>query len=114
MRASLLTWRGQLLAAALAVLAGAGVWLSVVGTGTSGPPPDQVGTVSPPLIAGQASRLRLLDFFWLGLGNTPGSITSQPDNPGGSTLETVLNEAAAAKPCGWRFITVSDARTPLS
>jgi hypothetical protein len=164
MRASLLTWRGLVLAAVLAILAGAGVWLSVVGTGTSGPLPDQAGPVSPPmsadgtpkldlqalpsnvraprpancgrpslagvsgawlpdwlddpsrpsLIAGQASRLRLLDFFWLGLGNTPDSITSQPDNPGGSTLETVLNEAAAANPCGWRFITVSDARTPLS
>jgi Glycosyl hydrolases family 18 len=164
MRASLLTWRGLVLAAALAVLAGAGVWLSVVGTGTSGPPPDQAGPVPAPmsadgtpkldlqalpsnvraprpancgrpslagvsgawlpdwlddpsrpsLIADQASRLRLLDFFWLGLGNTPDSITSQPDNPGGSTLGTVLNEAAAANPCGWRFITVSDARTPLS
>lgn len=164
MRASLFAWRSLVLAAALAVLAGAGVWLSVVGAGASGPSPNPAGPVSPPasadgtpkldlqalpsnvraprpancgrpslagasgawlpdwlddpsrpsLIADQASRLRLLDFFWLGLGATPDSIASQPDNPGGSTLATVLDEAAAANPCGWRFITISDEQTPMS
>src|SRR5580692_9565678 len=146
MRASLLAWRSLVLAAALAVLAGAGVWLSVAGTGTPGQSPNPAGPVSAPsgvggtpkldlqalpsavraprpancgrpslagasgvwlpdwlddpsrpsLIADQASRLRLLDFFWLGLGTTPDSIVQQADNPGGSTLETVLDEAAAA------------------
>jgi hypothetical protein len=164
MRASLFGWRSLVLAAVLAVLAGAGVWLGVAGTRTSAPSPNPSGPVSPPasasgtpkldlqalpsnvraprpascggpsllgangawlpdwlddpsqpsLIAEQASRLRLLDFFWLGLGTTPDSIVQQPDNPGGSTLETVLDEAAAANPCGWRFITISDEQTPMS
>ncbi|MGE5290590.1 MAG: glycosyl hydrolase family 18 protein [Micromonosporaceae bacterium] len=68
----------------------------------------------PSLIAGQARRLRLLDFFWLRLGATPDSIAWQSGNPGGSPLETVLGEAAAANPCGWRFITISDELTPKS
>src|SRR5580704_7318554 len=164
MRASLFGWRSLILAAVLAVLAGAGVWLGVAGNRASGPSPNSAGPVSPPasangtpkldlqalpsnvraprpascggpslvgangawlpdwlddpsqpsLIAEQASRLRLLDFFWLGLGITPDSIVQQPDNPGGSTLETVLDEAAAANPCGWRFITISDEQTPMS
>ncbi|HUY45666.1 MAG TPA: glycosyl hydrolase family 18 protein [Streptosporangiaceae bacterium] len=66
----------------------------------------------PSLIAEQASRLRLLDFFWLSLGATPESIVGQPGNPGGSSLATVLGTAAAANPCGWRFITISDEQTP--
>jgi hypothetical protein len=164
MRASFFAWRSLVLVAALAVLAGAGVWLSVAGTGASGQPSDPASPVSPPasadgtpkldlqalpsivraprpancgrpslagasgawlpdwlddpgrpsLIAGQARRLRLLDFFWLGLGATPESIVQQPDDPGGSPLETVLGEAAAANSCGWRFITISDERTPMS
>ena len=164
MRASFFAWRSLVLVAALAVLAGAGVWLSVAGTGASGQPSDPASPVSPPasadgtpkldlqalpstvraprpancgrpslagasgawlpdwlddpgrpsLIAGQARRLRLLDFFWLGLGATPDSILQQPDDPGGSPLETALGEAAAANPCGWRFITISDERTPRS
>jgi Glycosyl hydrolases family 18 len=68
----------------------------------------------PSLIADQASKLRMLDFFWLGLGAAPDSIESQPDNPGGSTLATVLDEATAANPCGLRFVTISDERTPMS
>ncbi len=66
----------------------------------------------PSLIAEQASRLRLLDFSWLGLGATPDTIVRQPGNPGGASLETVLSAAAAANPCGWRFITIADERTP--
>ena len=164
MRASLSAWRSLVLAAALAVLAGAGVWLAVGGTGASGGPSAPVSSASPPesadgtpkvdlqtlpsavraprpadcghpslagasgawlpdwldapsrpsLIADQASRLRLLDFFWLGLGAAPDSIVRQPRNPAGSSLETVLAEAAAANPCGWRFITISDDQTPMS
>ena len=157
-------WRNLVLAAALAVLVGAGVWLSVAGTGAPAPPSGPASSVSSPataggtpkvdlqalpsavraprpadcghpslagasgawlpdwldapsrpsLIADQASRLRLLDFFWLGLGAAPDSIVRQPRNPAGSSLETVLAEAAAANPCGWRFITISDDQTPMS
>jgi hypothetical protein len=156
-------WRTLMLAAALAVLAGTGVWLSAAGTGASGQPSAPASPVSPPatadgtpkldlqalpsavraprpvncgaslagasgawlpdwlddpsrpsLIADQASRLRLLDFFWLGLGTSPDSIVAQPDNPGALPLETALGEAAAANPCGWRFITISDQQTPMS
>ena len=163
MRASLLTWPKLIMAAALAVLVGAGVWLSVAGTGAAGQPSAPTGPVSPParagatpemdlralpsaapaprpascgrpslaggsgawlpdwlddpsrptLIAGQASRLQLLDFFWLRLGASPDSIVRQPGNPAGSSLETVLGQAAAANPCGWRFITISDEQTPM-
>ncbi len=162
MRASLFTWPKLILAASLAVLVGAGAWLSVVSTG--GQPPAPAGPVSPPasagatpepdlqalpstgpaplpascgrpslasasgvwlpdwlddpnrpsLLAGQASRLQLLDFFWLRLGASPDSIIRQPGNPGGSSLETVLGQAAAANPCGWRFITIADEQTPLA
>jgi len=164
MRTSFFTWRNLVLAVAVAILAGTGVWLSVARTSAPGQPSDQASPVPPPasadgtpqldlqalpstvraprpahcghpslagasgawlpdwlddpsrpsLIADQASRLRLLDFFWLGLGATPDSIVQQPDDPGGSTLQTVLGEAAAANPCGWRFITISDERTPTS
>jgi hypothetical protein len=164
MRARLNGWLILLLAAALAVLAGTGVWLAAAGTGASGQPSAPASPVSPPasadgtpkldlqalpsavraprpancgraslagaggawlpdwlddpsrpsLIADQAGSLRLLDFFWLGLGTSPDSIVVQPDNPGASPLETVLGEAAAANPCGWRFVTVSDAQTPMS
>src|SRR5260370_34849125 len=77
--------------------------------------PDWLDDPSQPsLIAEQASRLRLLDFFWLGLGTTPDSILQQPDNPGGSTLGTLLDEAAAANPCGWRFVTISEERRATS
>lgn len=64
----------------------------------------------PSLIPSQARRLQLLDFFWLRLGASPDSILRQPGRP----LETVLAEAAAANPCGWRFITISDEQTPMS
>ena len=37
MRAWLSAWRRLILAAALAVLAGAGIWLGVAGTGATGP-----------------------------------------------------------------------------
>ena len=164
MRAWLSAWRRLILAAALAVLAGAGIWLSIAGTGATGQPPAPASPVSPPasagatpelnlqslpstapaprpancgppslagasgawlpdwlddpnrasLIAVQASRLQLLDFFGLRLGATPDSIIRQSGNPGGSSLETGLSEAAAANPCGWRFITISDEQTPMS
>ena len=164
MRARLLTRRSLILAAALAVLAGAGVWLSVAGTSTAGQPSAPAGPVSPSvnadgtprlnlqalpsaapaprpascgrpslagasgawlpdwlddpnhasLITSQASRLQLLDFFWLRLGASPDSIIRQPGDQVGSSLETVLAEAAAANPCGWRFITISDEHTPMS
>ena len=164
MRVRLFTWPGLILVAALAVLIGAGVWLSVAGTGAAGQPLAPDSAVSPragagatpklnlqalpatgpaprpatcgrpslagasgawlpdwlddpnrpSLIAAQASRLRLLDFFWLHLGATPDSIVRQSGNPGGSSLETVLGAAAAANPCGWRFITISDEQTPKS
>ena len=126
MRAWLFAWRSLVLSAALAALAGAGVWLSAAGPGASGQWPAPASPVSPPasadgtpqldlqalpsavraprpatcggsslagtdgawlpdwlddpsrpsLIADQASRLRLLDFFWLGLGATPDSIVA--------------------------------------
>ncbi len=66
----------------------------------------------PSLIAEQASLLRLLDFAWLRLGSTPDSIMLQPGNPGASSLQTVLGAAAAANPCIWRFVTISDDQTP--
>lgn len=68
----------------------------------------------PGLIAEQARRLRLLDFYWAQLGAAPDSIVLQPDNPGASSLDTALRTAAAANPCGLRFVTVSDANTPKS
>ncbi len=68
----------------------------------------------PSLIAGQASGLRLLDFFWLGLGASPDSVTVSPGNPGGSSLDAMLAAAAAANPCGLRFLTVSDELAPKS
>src|SRR5260370_3143029 len=151
MRASLFGWRSVVLATALAVLAGAGVWLGVAGTRTSGPSPNPAGPVSSPastngtpkldlqalpsnvraprsascggpsllgangtwlpdwlddpsqpsLIAEQASRLRLLDFFWLGLGTPPDRLLQQPEKPGGPTPALLRHAAAAAIPRRW-------------
>lgn len=64
------------------------------------------------LVPAQARRLPVLDFFWLALGSSPGSILRMPGNPEGASLESMLAGAAAANPCGWRFVTVSDERTP--
>ncbi len=85
-------------------LAGAtGAWL-----------PDWLDDPSrPSLLAEQARGLRLLDFSWLELG-APGSIMLQPGDPGASSLQTALGEAAAANPCGLRFVTISDDQTPMS
>jgi len=66
----------------------------------------------PSLIPGLSRRLRLLDFFWLGLGRGPESIVQRPDNPAASSLTTVLRAAATANPCALRFVTVADQRTP--
>ena len=66
----------------------------------------------PSLIPELARRLRLLDFFWLGLGASPDSIRQRPDNPAASSLTTVLGAAAAANPCALRFVTLADQRTP--
>src|SRR5260370_6345675 len=155
MGASLFGCRSLVLAAVLAILAGAGVWLGVTGARASGPSPNPAGRVSAPasangtpkldlqalpsnvraprpascggpsllgasgawlpdwlddpsqpsLIAEQASRPPLLDFFWLGLGTTPDSIVQQPANPGGSTPGTVLYQAPGENPSGWRLVT---------
>ncbi len=163
MHTRLFTWPRLILATALAILAGAGVWLSVAGPGTpaspaapgQAPSPAPAGVLptlnmrelpatapaprpascaspslagasgawlpdyfddpdQPGLIAEQATRLRLLDFAWLQLGSTPDSIMQRAGNPGASSLATVLGTAAAANPCGWRFVTVSDEQTPKS
>ncbi len=66
----------------------------------------------PSVIPELARRLRLLDFFWLGLGRDPGSIVQRPDNPAASSLSTVLRAAATANPCALRFVTIADQRTP--
>ena len=86
-------------------LAGAsGAWL-----------PDWLDDASrPSLIPSQAKRLRLLDFYWLRLGANPGSLMLQQGAPKASSLSNALSTAEAANPCGLRFITVSDDRTPKS
>ena len=84
-------------------LAGAsGAWL-----------PDWLDDPSrPSVIPELARRLRLLDFFWLGLGAGPESILQRPDNPAASSLGTVLRAAGTANPCVLRFVTIADQRTP--
>jgi Glycosyl hydrolases family 18 len=66
----------------------------------------------PSVVPELARRLRLLDFFWLGLGQSPESILQRPDNPAASPLDNVLSAAATANPCALRFVTVADQRTP--
>jgi hypothetical protein len=61
-----------------------------------------------------ATRLRLVNFFWLGLGQQPSSIVPQPGDFGGPDLATELQTAEAANPCTWRFATVSDSSTPMA
>jgi hypothetical protein len=68
----------------------------------------------PNLIPAQAKQLGLLDFYWVRLGASPGTLLFQPDDPTAESLGTALSAAAAANPCGLRFITVSDDRTPKS
>ena len=137
-------------AAAAAVVAASGVWLTAACTGTSGPVPaaspgfdlrtlptappaprsaacgrlslagasgawltdwlDQPGR--PSVLPEQARRLPLLDFFWLGLGPGPETIRQHPHNPAAESLRSVLRTAASANPCGLRFVTIADQRTP--
>jgi hypothetical protein len=66
----------------------------------------------PSVVPELARRLRLLDFFWLGLGRGPESILERPDNPSASSLTTVLHAAATANPCALRFVTIADQQTP--
>jgi hypothetical protein len=61
-----------------------------------------------------ASSLRLVNFYWLGLGQDPSSIVAQPGDFGGPDLATQLETAEAANPCTWRFATVSDSATPMT
>lgn len=68
----------------------------------------------PSLIPSQARRLGVLDFYWARLGTDPGSLSLQHDAPGAQSLRGVLAAAAAANPCGLRFITVSDDLTTKS
>lgn len=68
----------------------------------------------PALIPEQARQLRVLDFFWLRLGSAPDSLLAQPANPGATPLGTALSTAAAANPCGLRFVTVTDEQAPVS
>lgn len=88
-----------------ATLAGAtGAWL-----------PDWLDDPNRPSLAyEQATRLRVLDFFWLRLGASPDSLLVQPGNPGASSLGAALGAAAAANPCGQRFVTVNDEQVPVS
>lgn len=150
-------------AAALVILAGAGVWLTVADTSNHqptpvtsrvlpverpvplpspdlralpdtgpAPRPAECGSPSlagaggawlpdwlddpgrPSLIPVQARQLRLLDFYWVRLGAGPGSLLLQPGDAGASSLGTALSTAAAANPCGLRFVTVSDEQAPKS
>jgi hypothetical protein len=66
----------------------------------------------PSLVPELARRLRLLDFFWLGLGRTPETVLQRPDNPAATSLNAVLLAAARANPCTLRFVTIADQRTP--
>jgi len=47
MRTSFFTWRNLVLAVAVAILAGTGVWLSVARTSAPGQPSDQASPVPP-------------------------------------------------------------------
>src|SRR5260370_34844555 len=59
MGASLFGCRSLVLAAVLAILAGAGVWLGVTGTRASGPSPNPAGPVSAPASANGTPKLDL-------------------------------------------------------
>src|SRR5260370_38835240 len=59
MGASLFGCRSLVLAAVLAILAGAGVWLGVTGARTSGPSPNPAGPVSSPASANGTPKLDL-------------------------------------------------------
>jgi hypothetical protein len=67
---------------------------------------DDAGRAS--LIPSQARQLGLLDFYWVRLGTNPGNLLLQDGAPGAQSLGGALSAAAAANPCGLRFITVSD------
>jgi spore germination protein len=56
----------------------------------------------------QAKRLGLLDFFWLALGPSPGTILQHPADQDTRPLDSVLAAAHSANPCGLRFVTTVD------
>src|SRR5947209_17589236 len=56
----------------------------------------------------QAKRLGLLDFFWLALGPSPGTILQHPADQDARPLDSVLAAAHSANPCGLRFVTTVD------
>ncbi len=60
------------------------------------------------LVPSQTKRLGLMDFFWLAMGPTPGSILQHPTNPEVRSLNSVLAAAHSANPCGLRFVTIVD------
>jgi hypothetical protein len=51
---------------------------------------------------------------WVRLGTDPGGLSLQHGAPGAQSLGSALSAAAAANPCGLRFITVSDDLTTKS
>jgi Glycosyl hydrolases family 18 len=62
----------------------------------------------PDLVPAQAKQLDLLDFFWLALGPSPGTILQNPTDSHARNLDTVLAAAYSANPCGRRFVTIVD------
>jgi len=60
------------------------------------------------LVPAQAKRLGLLDFFWLALGPSPGTILQHPVDQEARPLDNVLAAAHSANPCGLRFVTIVD------
>jgi spore germination protein YaaH len=65
------------------------------------------------LLPEQAKTLQLLDFFWMNVGPEPGKLIANADAPQARPLDTVLEVARQANPCGLRFVTVVDNR-PLA
>lgn len=56
----------------------------------------------------QAKHLGLLDFFWLALGPSPGTILQHPAEQDTRSLDLVLAAAHSANPCALRFVTIVD------
>jgi hypothetical protein len=63
---------------------------------------------SPDLVPTQAKQLGVLDFFWLALGPSPGTILQNPTDSQARSLDAALAAAYSGSPCGLRFVTIVD------
>ena len=63
---------------------------------------------SPDLVPTQAKQLGVLDFFWLALGPSPGTILQNPTDSQARSLDAALAAAYSGNPCGLRFVTIVD------